>query len=104
PSQENRWTAIAFAEVQVPWGVFTGLGDANEGNVGRMIASHIIRMAETRAKARALRDALNVGMVAVEEMTSLPGEDDAPRRERNERPPAARPQQGRAGGKGARGP
>ena len=47
---------------------FDGIGDATPENVNRMIAKHMIRMAETRAKARALRDLTNVGMVAVEEL------------------------------------
>lgn len=38
---------------------FTGIGDASPDNVGRNIVPHILRMAETRAKARALRDAVN---------------------------------------------
>lgn len=53
--------------------VFEGLGDANPTNVNKVIARHLIRMAETRAKARALRDLTNVGMTAIEE---LGGDDD----------------------------
>jgi len=48
--------------------IFTGLGDATEDNVNRMIAKHRFRMAETRAKARALRDAYNIGMCSFEEL------------------------------------
>lgn len=39
---------------------FDGIGDADPGNVNRLIAKHLPRMAETRAKARALGDALNL--------------------------------------------
>jgi len=51
--------------------VFTGIGDANPANVNRKIAAHIIRMAETRGKARALRDAVNIGIVSLEELGEL---------------------------------
>ena len=54
---------------------FSGIGDASPENVGRNIAPHLIRMAETRAKARALRDAVNVGATALEELSEG---DDAP--------------------------
>ncbi|MDP9411364.1 MAG: hypothetical protein M3P70_12885, partial [Actinomycetota bacterium] len=54
---------------------FSGIGDASPDNVGRNIAPHVIRMAETRAKARALRDAVNVGATALEELSEG---DDAP--------------------------
>lgn len=76
PSAENGQTAICHAEARFPWGVYSGIGDANKGNVGPLIGAHIIRMAETRAKARALRDGLNVGMAAVEELISLPSDRD----------------------------
>lgn len=75
PSDTNGQTTFARAVVAMEnGGRFTGIADANPGNVGKNIAPHAPRMAETRAKARALRDALNVGMVTVEE---LGGNDDA---------------------------
>jgi hypothetical protein len=49
-------------------GTFHGYGDAGISNVGKMIQPHILRMAETRAKARALRDYCNVGLCSVEEL------------------------------------
>jgi hypothetical protein len=54
---------------------FMGIGDASPENVGRNIVPHIIRMAETRAKARALRDAVNVGTTALEELGDVPEGD-----------------------------
>lgn len=60
PTEANGERAIVFAKVKTEAGTFTAIGDASPGNVGRMIVPHILRMAETRAKARALRDATNV--------------------------------------------
>jgi len=68
PSPENGHVAICFAEVTTEKGTFTGLGDASPDNVSRMMLPHLIRMSETRAKARALRDAVNVGVTALEEL------------------------------------
>jgi hypothetical protein len=68
PGAENGEVAIARAVVRTEEGKFSGIGDASPGNVSRAIAPHIIRMAETRAKARALRDAINVGVAALEEL------------------------------------
>lgn len=75
PNAENGQLAIAYAEVETEKGVFTGIGDASPQNVSRMIAVHAVRMAETRAKARALRDAINVGVTALEELGDLDEHD-----------------------------
>ena len=68
PHDDNNNLAIVLARVETDKGSFTGLGDASPDNVNRRIAPHILRMAETRAKARALRDAVNIGVVALEEL------------------------------------
>jgi len=47
---------------------FTGYGDANANNVAKKVAGALIRMAETRAVARALRFACNIDMTALEEI------------------------------------
>jgi hypothetical protein len=80
PTEENGNVAVVKARVEMegPEGLartFSGIGDASPDNVGRNIVPHIIRMAETRAKARALRDAVNVGATALEELSDG---DDAP--------------------------
>ncbi len=80
PDDANGNVAIVKATVEMDGGeagprVFSGIGDASPSNVGRSIAPHVIRMAETRAKARALRDAVNVGATALEELSDG---DDAP--------------------------
>lgn len=79
PSDENKNLAICQAVIVTEKGTFSGLGDASPANAGRIAANALIRMAETRAKARAFRDAVNVGVVSIEEL----GEDDhepAPRK------------------------
>jgi hypothetical protein len=78
PNKENDQTAIVTATVRTNKGVFAGIGDANPGNVNRRIAPHLIRMAETRAKARALKDSVNVGIVALEELGELIGDELSP--------------------------
>ncbi len=47
---------------------FTECADATPTNVPPHIRPHFPRMALTRCKARVLRDALNIGMVAMEEL------------------------------------
>jgi hypothetical protein len=48
--------------------VVTDIGDATPQNVKKHLAPHFMRLAATRASARALRRALNISEVAVEEL------------------------------------
>src|ERR687885_1712089 len=96
PTKENGEVAIVKAVIRTEEGKFAGIGDASPQNVNRAIAPHLIRMAETRAKARALRDAINVGVTAFEE---LGGEEEAVESqatsERNGRQDKAQHEEGR---------
>ena len=88
PEESNGNVAVIKATVQMEDGrVFSGIGDASPSNVGRAIAPHLIRMAETRAKARALRDAVNVGATALEELSDG---DDGPSVDYTARPDRGR--------------
>ena len=68
PAEDNNWMVIIRACVTTERGTFSGIGDATPKNVNGRIAPHIVRMAETRAVARALRLACNIGMCSVEEL------------------------------------
>lgn len=92
PTEENGRLAIIKAEVETAKGLFEAVGDACPENVDEFLAPHLIRVAETRAKARALRDAVNVGVVSYEELDgvslnrdSSPG-SGAPTADRSPRP------------------
>lgn len=89
PNADNDYVAICHATVETERGTFQGIGDASPANVARNLLPHTIRMAETRAKARALRDAVNIGVTAQVELggdgasedseQDEPMADDAPR-------------------------
>lgn len=59
---------IFKAETQFGEKVYTGYGDANKENVSSMVTKHLIRVAETRAIARALRFGCNIGMCSSDEL------------------------------------
>ena len=94
PTAENGMVAVCQARVRildpqdrdVVRRETSGIGDADPKNVSVQMVPHLLRMAETRAKARALRDAVNVGMAALEEL----GPEEQPER-REEPKPAASP-------------
>lgn len=72
PTKDNGMEAICKAIVESESGeVFVEWGDANPRNVNPKIAAHILRMAATRAKARALRDFTNIGMTCLEEIRDV---------------------------------
>ncbi len=86
PDDGNDHTAVVRAVVKTDKGTFSGTGDANSKNVNSMIAPHIIRMAETRAVARALRFACNIGITSLEELGDIHEGDNQhiPNRKRSE--------------------
>jgi len=71
PHEENGNRCIVRALVETKRGRFEGIGDADPTNVEPFLAPHLIRVAETRAKARALRDAVNVGITSFEELDGV---------------------------------
>lgn len=70
PSAENKFTCYARAEIFNKDGKRVGMeeADASVNNCGKMTAASFPRMALTRAKGRAFRDFLNVGMVTTDEL------------------------------------
>jgi hypothetical protein len=61
---------------------FSESADATPSNVGPAVQEHFARVALTRAKARALRDALNVGICSLEELGETPAPPPEPRESR----------------------
>ena len=97
PSVDNGGVAICLATaVFCEDGIekrFTGIGDASVANVSHAMQTSLIRMAETRAKARALRDGVNLDVSVLEESPELdsqadaaPAGDNTPKESRGYRP------------------
>lgn len=90
PSDGNNGTTIVKATVKTSKGEFSAIGDASPASVpNKSIAVHSIRMAETRAIARALRVATNVSMTAFEELGVM--EPDKPGKASDAQPQAPDP-------------
>jgi hypothetical protein len=87
PHESNGETCIMRAVAKTERGEWTGYGDASPKNVNSMIKLHLIRMAETRAKARALRDLTNIGMTAIEELGGDVEPEKAPSKREQPAPP-----------------
>ena len=72
PTKDNGNEAICRAVAESNTGeVFADIGDANPRNCTEKIVKHLIRMASTRAKGRALRDMCNIGIACLEELADF---------------------------------
>jgi hypothetical protein len=72
PTAENGNFAVCKATVVSKTGEsFTDVGDANCQNTNSKVSRHLLRMASTRAIARALRSFTNIGMTCLEELADL---------------------------------
>ena len=72
PTKDNGMFAICKALVVSEDGrIFTDVGDANPENCSSKVRKHLLRMASTRAIARALRSYTNIGMTCLEELGDL---------------------------------
>ena len=82
PTKENGLEAICEAHVESKDNQdFVEIADANPNNVAPLVRQHVLRMAATRAKARALRDMTNVGITCLEELGSIDDEiENKPRK------------------------
>jgi hypothetical protein len=69
PTKENEHMAVCKAIVTSKGGEsFVDVGDANPANTNSRVSKHLLRMASTRAIARALRSMTNIGMTCLEEL------------------------------------
>src|SRR5215469_4030180 len=56
---------------------FVGYGDADPSNTSALVRGAELRVAETRAVNRALRKAYGIGLCSVEELGSIPAQDNS---------------------------
>jgi hypothetical protein len=80
PTADNGHFAVCKANVVSKTGdSFVDIGDANPGNCSSKVSKHLLRMASTRAIARALRSFTNIGITALEEcdFSDLAGGDNS---------------------------
>lgn len=83
-AHEKGLREFKVVDIQVDWGnkqaycivkaifedrEFFGIGSSTPQNTGNMVKEYFVEMAHTRAKARALRDACNIHLTAVDELT-----------------------------------
>ena len=92
PTKENGNEAICRAVAESKTGEwFSDIGDANPKNCSSKVVKHLIRMASTRAKGRALRDMCNIGIACLEELSDFDdviGSSGAPKKTSRKQAPA----------------
>jgi hypothetical protein len=92
PVKENGSVAICKAVVVSKEGdSFSDIGDASPENVNSRIVKHLLRMASTRAIARALRSFTNIGMTCLEELADIDEAEEAPKKARKTNAPPKAP-------------
>ena len=92
PNRDNGYTAVCEATAVIKTRsrekTYIEIGDANPSSIGdSRLSVHAIRIAATRAKARALRDALRISICSVEELAlggPQPAASDAPATAQNQ--------------------
>ncbi len=78
PSEENGHLAVVVARAEFDDGrVFEDVGDCSPKSAKPHMAAAALRLASTRAKGRALRDALNIGETMYEELPDNEGQSAA---------------------------
>lgn len=95
PSKDNEFTCIVKAVLigydynpiteKVEEVSYSAIADANKNNCSSMVAAAFIRMAETRALSRVLKNYTNTGMVAVEELDEVMDAADDKKNKSNNR-------------------
>ena len=78
PSPANGHRAVCEARVTAPAGEFTALGEAWPGSAARGDATTLLLLAQLRAKARALCEALNLRLVPIEDSAVYLPEGSSP--------------------------
>ena len=87
PSLKNQTRATVEHTIEINWDrdglaphirVFTGVADAGPDNMRAEFCPYPTAIASTRAKGRALRDALAIDIVAAEEIEDVPTPDALP--------------------------
>lgn len=103
PTKENGMFAICKALIVSSDGrTFTDVGDANPDNCSSKVRKHVLRMASTRAIARALRSYTNIGMTCLEELGDFDEASEGDvrsktRAKRESRTAATKPEQQKGG-------
>jgi hypothetical protein len=78
PSPANGQRAVCEARVTAPAGEFTALGEAWPGSAARGDATTLLLLAQLRARARALCEALNLRLVPIEDSAAYLPEGSSP--------------------------
>jgi len=95
PTAGNGHFAVCKASIVSRTGEsYVDIGDANPANCNSKVSKHLLRMASTRAIARALRSFTNIGLTSIEEcdFSDMAGNGSEASRPRSSKQSEKRPQ------------